>query len=453
MNYSNESFDEISAKIGLIACTPELTTKVKFLRELAEIKNGDLLKKILQYTYDTVTYTYGISDTSVMNFTKDLQIFPKYSNLFELLDDLNTRKITGDVARASARKFFDDNHDNTRGLFLIRILSRDLKMYLGLKSILKVYPDIIQKTKYCRCSVLNEKNARKIKYPCYVQLKCDGTYREAHVKDGEVTFRTRSGEPYDNPIMAKIMKDYPNGYYLGEFTVGKADEPDENRAKCNGMINSNNPCFVNIHFTMWDYLSDEEYTGKVKTPYYERFKDLTKIVQEHEPYTELIHVVQNYEAHNLDEILQITSTFMKHGLEGSVVKDKDMIFKDGTSNQQWKVKLKVDADVRITAFEKGTIGTKYENQNKVLIFETDDGKIKGKTSGLTDKEVKDVTANPDKYLGKIISVQFNDLSKAEGHEYYALSHPRFIEFRFDKESTDTLERVQELCDMSRNLKN
>ena len=128
-----------------------------------------------------------------------------------------------------------------------------------------------------------------------------------------------------------------------------------------------------------------------------------------------------------------------------------MRFKDGTSAEQLKVKLKVDADVRLVRFEKGTKGTKYENYNKVLVFETDDGKIKGRTSGLSDKEVENVTKNPDKYLGKVIAVQFNDLVKAQGHEYYALSHPRFIEFRLDKETTDTLERVIELRDMSKNL--
>jgi hypothetical protein len=48
-------------------------------------------------------------------------------------------------------------------------------------------------------------------------------------------------------------------------------------------------------------------------------------------------------------------------------------------------------------------------------------------------------------------VQFNDLTKAEGNDYYALSHPRFIEIRSDKDETDTLEKVQMLREMAMDL--
>ena len=51
---------------------------------------------------------------------------------------------------------------------------------------------------------------------------------------------------------------------------------------------------------------------------------------------------------------------MNKGLEGGVLKDKNLVFKNGTSNQQLKIKLKVDADLRVLGFLKGTKGTKYD---------------------------------------------------------------------------------------------
>ena len=51
-----------------------------------------------------------------------------------------------------------------------------------------------------------------------------------------------------------------------------------------------------------------------------------------------------------------------------------------------------------------------------------------------------------------MEVQFNDLTKAEGNDYYALSHPRFIEWRNDKNETDTLEKAFQLRQMAMELK-
>ena len=446
MKYSREDFDKVW--MVLVAIQQEHGTNKK-LQILKENADNSLLKKILQYTYDGVKYTYGVRETAIFKFEKDISVYALYNDLFDLLDDLNSRELTGDNARGCITQFYNANKGTTIAGTLLRILARDQRLNMSVKSFLKVWADFVEKTKYCRCSVLNEKSIKKIHFPCFVQLKCDGTYREAHVKGGEVTFKTRAGEPYNNPVMAEIMKDFPDGYYMGEFTIGKADEPDEDRASGNGMINSLIPPYDKIHYTLWDYVTDLEYQGVISQPYWKRFETLCEILNT--SYNDKIHVVQNYDVENLDEALQVTRTLMNHGLEGSVIKDKHMRFKDGTSSEQLKVKLKVDADVRLVRFEKGTKGTKYENFNKVLVFETDDGKIKGRTSGLSDKEVENVTKNPDKYLGKVIAVQFNDLVKAQGHEYYALSHPRFIEFRLDKETTDTLERVIELRDMSKNL--
>lgn len=82
---------------------------------------------------------------------------------------------------------------------------------------------------------------------------------------------------------------------------------------------------------------------------------------------------------------------MNKGLEGGVLKSLGMHFKDGTSKEQLKIKLKVDVEVRCTGFIEGTKGTKYEGKNKVVVFETDDGKIKGQCSGMTDAMVDEVT--------------------------------------------------------------
>lgn len=422
----------------------ESSSKAK-AKILTENKANAELEKIFKYAYDKVSFVYGVSKTTVEAYETDKKT---ESSLDDVLNDLSARKVSGHKALELSKAFINSNPE-LKDLFL-SILDRDLKVGINSKTLNKIWKGIIQKPKYCRCDVFSRKTANKIAFPAFIQLKCDGTYREAYVKDGKVLFKTRSGEDYSNPVLEEILKVLPDGYYTGEFTLGKADNPDANRAEGNGNINSDNPNFENIHFTIWDFLTEEEYAGITKTPYQIRFENLKFILDGLN--SDLVHVVPCTLVNNIDEALEVVSDYMNKGLEGGVLKSLGMHFKDGTSKEQLKIKLKVDVEVRCTGFIEGTKGTKYEGKNKVVVFETDDGKIKGQCSGMTDAMVDEVTKNPQKYLNKVLSVQFNDLVKAEGHEYFALSHPRFVEWRDDKNETDTLEKALKLRDMAKTLK-
>jgi DNA ligase-1 len=423
----------------------ETSSSKEKLRILTENKENKDLEKIFKYAYDKVDYVFNVSRKSVENYDSEMLTD---LNLDEVLKILNERTLTGYKALELAKAYVNENPENSE-LFL-EILDRDLKVGVNSKTLNKVWKGIIPRPKYCRCDVFSRKTANKIAFPAFIQLKCDGTYREAYVKDGKVLFKTRSGEDYSNPVLEEILKVLPDGYYTGEFTLGKADNPDANRAEGNGNINSDNPNFENIHFTIWDFLTEEEYAGITKTPYQIRFENLKFILDGLN--SDLVHVVPCTLVNNIDEALEVVSDYMNKGLEGGVLKSLGMHFKDGTSKEQLKIKLKVDVEVRCTGFIEGTKGTKYEGKNKVVVFETDDGKIKGQCSGMTDAMVDEVTKNPQKYLNKVLSVQFNDLVKAEGHEYFALSHPVFMCFRDDKNETDTLEKALKLRDMAKTLK-
>ena len=422
------------------------STKEKFNILLSHKDNKDL-EKVLKYTYDKVDFTYGVTPTTVLDFDSN-----EYSDkeMFEVLDMLNKREVTGHSALALAKNFYESCDKDIKDLFL-KILDRDLKIGVNEKTLNKVFKGIVPRPHYERCDILNEKTLKKFTFPGYIQLKCDGTYREAYVHNGIVEFKTRSGESYRNPVLEEILKTLPDGYYLGEFTLGRADNPDANRAEGNGNINSDNPDFNNIHYTIWDMLTEEEYALKdSKRGYDERFETLTKTLETLN--SSLVHVVPSLRVNNIKDALNVTSEWMNKGLEGGVLKSSKMKFKNGTSKEQLKIKLKVDVEVRCTGFIEGTKGTKYEGKNKVITFENDEGTIKGQCSGMTDSMVDEVTKNPEKYIGKVLSVQFNDLTKAEGHEFYALSHPRFAEWRDDKDETDTLEKAIQLRDMARGLK-
>lgn len=414
---------------------------------LKKYKDNSELKKLLELTYNRNKYNFNVSKNCIVKDNPSILESNGSKTVDELLSALEI--LGGGTIRGNEAHQFVCNHlkhlDNDNKEIFLNVLGRDLKIGLNVKSINKVFKNLIPKPNYMRCAVLSEKTLKKINFPAFIQLKMDGTYREIHVADGQVTGKTRSGEEYFNPVLFKEMENFPNGFYTGELTI-----EGESRFTGNGLINSLNPPCEKITFTVWDYLTDEDYLEKSKTPYYSRFESLSDIIEKHE--SNRVKLVPNHEVNSIDEALKYVSDWMEQGLEGGVLKDKNNVFKNGTSGTQLKIKLKVDADLRVVGFLKGTKGTKYENKNKVIVYQTDDGKIKGQCSGMTDDIVEEVTNNPEKYIGKIVAVQFNDLVKAEGHEYFALSHPRFIEFRIgEKDTSDTFERIVELRDMSKIL--
>ena len=414
---------------------------------LKKYKDNFELKKLLELTYNRNKYNFNVSKNCIIKDNPNIlesNGSKTVDNLLSALEILGEGTIRGNEAHQ-----FVCNHlkclDNDNKEIFLNVLGRDLKIGLNVKSINKVFKNLIPKPNYMRCAVLSEKTLKKINFPAFIQLKMDGTYREIHVADGQVSGKTRSGEEYFNPVLFKEMENFPNGFYTGELTI-----EGESRFTGNGLINSLNPPYEKITFTVWDYLTDEDYLEKSKTPYYSRFESLSDIIEKHE--SNRVKLVPNHEVNSIDEALKYVSDWMEQGLEGGVLKDKNNVFKNGTSGTQLKIKLKVDAEMRITGFTDGTIGTKREGKIGAIQFSNDEGTIKGQCSGFSDEELDLFTKNKDNLIGRIISVEFNDIVKSENNDYYALSHPRFIEIRNDKDETDTLEKVIQLRDMAKGLK-
>lgn len=434
------------------------------LATLKKYKNDELLKRILKMTYDNVEFTYGVTVPQVEKFsssgasssTANMGTTSLEYALDVLEEQVCTRAVTGHAALGLVSDLLATTSPLDAAL-LKKIINRDLRVNFGKTLIVKVWPSLIKKPVYMRCDVYGPKTSKNIKFPAYVQLKADGTYREFAVQNGACTSRSRSGEYYEYPVIFEELRNYPDGVYIGELTVSGVDD----RAKGNGMINSDDPPHDLIMLDLWDYVTHEEYVkagakDKKNAPaktYAERWSELTDIVSAatSSGVSKNIRLIDTHVVNSMKEALDITSGYMNAGYEGAVLKGATGTFKDGTSKQQLKLKLKIDCEMRITGFQEGTPGTKREGKIGSILFENDEGTIKGKTSGFTDEELDEFTSKQDELIGKIITVQFNDLSRAEGNDYYALSHPRFIEVRNDKTETDSLATVLKLREMAMEL--
>lgn len=420
------------------------------LEVLNKHKDNKLFSRVLKMTYDSVVYRYYLT----MNYwNKNSEEFVSNSSptmtLEQALDflefKLSTRELSGNVAIEEMDKVFRSLSDEDRDI-LIKMINRDLRINCGRTSINKVFKNLITKPVYMRCGVFSKKTAKDINYPAAIQLKADGTYREMQVLNGAVKLFSRSGEQYFYQFEEKYS-DLPEGHYTGELLI----DGIENRSESNGLLNSDNPPTDKIIFYVWDYITADEYTNAVKkvkntTPYSTRFIALQEIVSARNDFQ--LKVIESHQVNNSQEAFAKVIHWMEQGLEGGVLKDLDGVFRDGTSKHQLKMKLEMDLEVRVTGFKEGKVGTKREETFGAMTFETDDGKIKGATSGFTDAMLDEINSNRDFYIGKIMTVSCNDITKGRDSDHYALSHPRFKEFRNDRDDTDTLERAFEIKEMA-----
>lgn len=459
---------------------------------LKKYKDDYFLQRILKMTYDRVKFTYGITMKNI-NYMPESKFDSNYS-LSEALDILensfSTRLITGNNANDLLTNTLE-KLSSEDAILIEKIIGRDLKINIGKTQINKIWKGLITKPGYMRCGVYSEKTAKDINFNAILQLKADGTYREFSVLNKIIESRSRSGESYVYPNISEEMSEYLNGIYTGELTVccddiiaeklkkeseklhkkgedteaidialKKYSEHKKNnkeyilpRGIGNGLINSDDVPHNNLILDLWDYITHDEYQAainreKTSIPYIDRFNQLRSIVKNNKG---PIRVIETHEVKNIKEALLQVSAWVEEGLEGGVLKDMNGVFKDGTSKYQLKLKLIIDAEMRILDFNPGNIGTKREGKVGSVIFGNDEGTIKGKCSGFSDEILDDMTENPDKYLNKIFTVEFNDISKAKGNDYYAFSHPRWIELRTDKNETDTLEKVLESKEMALNI--
>lgn len=453
-------------------------------------KDNENFIEIFQKTYDKVKWTWGITLKNIPSYVSKNDLGINYA--LKEIEKLHNREYTGNEAILFLIEILS-NLKSDDAKVLERIIDRDLKIGFGKKEFNKIVNknDKLKIPAYMRCGVYNEKTKSGIN-PDILQLKADGTYREFNKFNGMVTSRSRSGEEYDYPLLNNIINKFNDGIYHGELTVILSDEllefltpkikkiDKKNKTNLleeitkefeefkaegkeyilprqlgNGLLKSDDVPHKDIRLELWDCISHEEYNNardriKNTITYKERFYGLIETLKDNvtEQESQMIRLIPYIIITDVSQILVQVSEWMKAGYEGGVLKSWTMVFKDGTSDQQLKIKVIIDLEVRMIGHKDGRKGTKREGKIGSIQFGTDDGNIKGFSSGFSDDMLDEISENIEKYMDKVFTVQCNDITKGRNNNYFALSHPRFIEWRDDKDYTDDLERALEIKEMS-----
>lgn len=392
-----------------------------------------------------------------------------------------------------------------------KVLEKAWKEMGNRDTFLPIYP-------YMRCSLMEK--IKHIKYPAISQVKMDGTYANIIFtidkdKDVMVDIYSRQGKRMDmSDTLRNRLQDYARKYihpltdfserswvklvFMGEALVRGTDGKPLDRKTGNGLITSLSKRFDtarsyqekldkkfsqkimdeynnktnewdeterNIYFVLWDCMPYDVWQGKEDPQDYEtRFASLSFIEFEtlkdslnKNSVDNLFEIVESKEVNSYEEAYEHFLEMYKSGQEGTILKNMDLGWKNGTSNHQIKFKAVKECELKVTGYEMGS--GKYSEGIGALLCESSDGLLKVSISGMTESErglervdimdaskglkvIDDFDFN--KYTGKIITVEFNELIKAKDKEDYSLFLPRIKEFREDKSEADDLEYIKGL---------
>jgi len=437
----------------------------KKIEILKQNKNNNLLKKILFYTYNNL---YNFYIKKIPNVKSHSNLTIESEEVWNLLDDLRQRKITGNFARDKVKFILEKLNEKDAEIFT-KILKKDMKIGINRKTINKVWNNLIPEIPYMGARAFNEKDfnklLNKVEY-LYAEVKYDGEFVNIINENGNIKTLSRNGKD----IYLEHLFDIKEGYVLtGELLVKNVD-----RYTSNGIINSlkqiNEKIKLgtiktkelddfykrygklpediekDIYVVVWDCIPYEEWIkGKWEVQLYKRRKILKDFIKDN------IHLVEYKIVKTKEEIFEYYYKKLQDGEEGIILKDPNSIWKDGKYKEIQKFKNVIELDLKIVDYKYGTIGSKYENVINRLVLETEDGKLKTTASGISEEMMNYLTKEKDNLKNKIVVIKCNGISKNKEGEY-SLLHPRIEYIRDDKNIANTLNECLEIEEAAKKLK-
>lgn len=370
---------------------------------------------------------------------------------FLLLDELSSRKITGNAARARVAEVLEDLKAEHASV-LRRVILKDLKVKVGDTLVNKAFPGAIPVTPYMRCSLPDKSSMPKWTDDDWFtgiisQEKADGMFAALtrYADDFTVTSRQGSMFPYDamGRIFSELRSRVVDDLQLhGELLVYKNGVLLE-RQIGNGILNSllqggELPEGHEIRYLVWDLIpaAEAKAGGRHTRPYDMRLKHLETLVHG----LKTISLIPTEVVYSKEEALAHYRDLLAKGKEGTILKHPLAEWRDGTSKAMVKMKLEVDVELQVAGFVPGN-GKNADTFGSVACTSAC-GKLKVDVSGFTDAKRKELHERGADLLGKVFTVRANGvLYPSTSKDTYSLFLPRFVEERLDKLEADTLGHI------------
>lgn len=445
--------DQILDLVESIAATSGKNDKIAMFKACA---SSELLKRVMATTYNPLV-SYGIRNVPERRAdATGVRLFD--AETWQVIEQMASRTLTGNAMLDAVAVEINEGLSAKSAELFKRVILKDMRAGFSEETVNKVWPGLLQEFPYQRCSL--PKDAKPADWDGWEQghisqEKADGMFANVdHEVNGAVFIYSRQGSMFPMEKFEALASAVQNTLEAGTQSHGemlvKRDGVVLPREIGNGILNSvlkggdfgENEVPV---FMVWDQipLSAVKPKGKYAVLYIDRLKGLINQLQAGDK-SGYIQMIPTKIVRSLKEAYAHAAEIMLRGGEGTILKYRNAIWKDGTSKEQVKLKLEFTVDLEIKEVVPGRENTKNAGRAGSLKCVTSDGLLEVDVAIKGEKMRDSVDANPNEWIDKIMPVTANLVLKpSDSNPLHSLFLPRFAEadYRRDKSVADSLQRV------------
>jgi len=371
------------------------------------IKNNEFITSALNYTYDPYKKYYVTSKSCKKN--SGLFKYNLYNDLFNLLDDLSNRVITGHDSIAAVNGFVTANTKYEDLIF--SIIDRNLEIRASDSVINKVIPNLIPTFDVALATKYEPKFCDFENEVWLGSRKLDGVRCLIRKEGNKVTAYSRQGNEFTT--LQKVIDDVsmmPNDFVLdGEICL--MDENDnEDFQGIMKQIKRKDHTIKNPKYIIFDYLTLEEFDTKESNT---KLSDRLIRLPLHQYDT--LSILEQINIDNEQQLSEMIADADANGYEGVMLR-KDVGYEGKRSKNLLKCKKFFDAEYKVLDIEFDSHRVIREGKEIVIpmlanVWIEHKGYKVAVGSGWNQEQRIRYQANPEQLLGKTITVQYFEETK------------------------------------------
>lgn len=243
---------------------------------------------------------------------------------------------------------------------------------------------------------------KKLKYPCYVQPKLDGTRCIAVWNGTNVTLWTRTRKPIHSvPHIIRELEKKLRGNYNSLTLDGElyCHELKDDFERLISLIRQTNKPHLDhelIQYHVYDMINELDQQGRSGV--------LQLLINDGHPWS-FVKMVKTMQVENREELDRAYDRFMNEGYEGAIARNRKAPYIHSRSHDLQKIKVFLDSEFPITGIEEGR--GKLAG-HAIFVCETKDGKkFNVKLDGPTER-LKEIFEDQKSYIGKLLTVKYQN---------------------------------------------
>lgn len=379
----------------------------------AYAENPGMFATWMSYIYD-YDKKYFMTSTNIQKCS-ELNNANHYDNIWDLLDDLNDRKITGHEAIGTVRHFIEENSEYEDLIY--KIIDKDLKIRVSGTTINKVHTGLVKEFSVALAEKLQDcvgKHTINLDTEdWFIQYKIDGCRCITVIDEcGNIAFYSRQGREIltlDNLKPEIQSLGLKNTCIDGEICIIDPTTGVEDFKSIMKEITRKNHTIENPAYIVYDILDKKDFDAKSSTEIYEkRFEKLENIFANNS--LSKLRLIQCRKHGNTNDYEEMLTEVRKLNREGLMLR-KNVGYEGDRSWNLIKCKEFKDAEYIVKDIELTTKGilindkmVETECVGRLVIEHK--GNLVGVGSGLSDQQRIEWAQDKSKIVGKTITVKY-----------------------------------------------